>query len=355
MDRNFRWVETETGAEYPDLEGTAVFTRPCDYRTLHALAMRDAYGTRIVAELDDNYVAKRKLNLASRDWEDYRLVRETHMNILLHYDALIFSTAWLRDRYVKAYRQERRIRAKYLPELHVAGNHIDPDDWPERNPMRDDGRLRVGWMGSPSHLWDLKLAYPALLAAHRLGHEVVIIGFDPHWRPVDDYISGVRPEYPFEYTYIPWKDPLEYGRPKVGLPLDIAIAPLTHDEFNLGRTDVKFLEYTISGAATVASSTVYSRTAKHGETALLGQSREELEQNVLRLIADDSLRERLATNAAEYVRGERLIQHHVHEWREAVLGVGSPHSSDVDTPPDPSVSDKSGSISSPRSSQCSPV
>ena len=318
MDRDFRWQLTEDGAEYPDLEGTAVFTRPCDYRTVHAIAMRDNYGCRIVAELDDNYVAPGKFNLAIRDWDDPGLIKGTHMAILLYYDAIIFSTEWLRDRYVKEYRKELRLRAKHLPELHIAGNHIDPDDWPKRSPMRKDGKLRVGWMGSPSHIWDLKMAYPALLAAHRLGHEVVIIGFDPHWRPEDTYISGVRPQYPFEYTYIPWKNPLDYGRPEIGLPLDIAIAPLTHDEFNLGRSDVKALEYGISGAAVVASQTVYNRTLVHGETALLGQSREEHEQNVLRLIADDTLRENLAGNLAQYIREERLIQHHINDWRNAI-------------------------------------
>ncbi len=314
---------------YPDLEGTAVFTRPCEARFTHAMAMKDIYGTRIVAELDDNHLASGKTNLAIRYWEGD--VAGAHLNTLRHVDAVIFSTEWLRDHYTKEYRKRLGLKPRDLPEFHVCGNHLDPDDWPERSPMREDGRLRIGWMGSASHLWDLKHVYPALLAAYRLGHEVVIIGFDPKWRP-DDEATGVRthtgqrvlvrPQYPIEYTHIPWVDPTDYGRPKVGLPLDIALAPLRRDEFNLGRSDVKFIEYSISGAATIASPSVYGRTIQHGETGLLAESREEFEQQMLALIRDGALRSSLSENAAQYVREDRLLTNPVHhaEWSEAVLG-----------------------------------
>ncbi len=274
-DGDFRWRETEEGSEYPELEGAAVFTRPCQIRTIHALSMKETHGARISAELDDNYLTDAKFNLHIR--ETYRAEPYTpveHMKALLGFDAVIFSTDWLRDNYYKKYREMMRARPKHLPEFHVCGNHVDPDDWPERSPMRDDGRLRVGWMGSMSHLWDLKLAYPALLAASRLGHEIVIIGHDPGWRPTDN-VPGINPQHRFEYTHIPWVDPREYGRPEV---------------------------------------------LKHGETAWLGQSREELEQAVLRLIADTELRERLAANMTQYIREERLMEHHKHEWEAAILG-----------------------------------
>lgn len=153
---SFRWNETEDGAEYPDHEGAAVFTRPCEVRMTHALAMKEFHGARIVAELDDNYLAPGQFNLAMRDWWDADTAKQ-QLLVLKNFDAVVFSTKWLRDNYVKGYRRVLGLKEKKLPELHVCGNHVDPDDWPERSPQQD--RVRVGWMGSPSHLWDLKLAY----------------------------------------------------------------------------------------------------------------------------------------------------------------------------------------------------
>ena len=73
-DRTFRWVATEEGADYPDHEGTAVFTRPDEARATHALAMKDQ-GHRIVAEVDDNYFAPTKQNLSMRLRYDDRSTR----------------------------------------------------------------------------------------------------------------------------------------------------------------------------------------------------------------------------------------------------------------------------------------
>jgi glycosyltransferase involved in cell wall biosynthesis len=311
--RSFRWYLTDEGAVYPDHEGAAVFTRPDQARAVHALAMK-AGGARIVAEVDDNYLADPSQNVGMRMHYD-KDSGELFTNALACFDALVTSTDYLRDRYRKALRP---MAAKL--DYHVVGNHVDPADWPE--PVPSTGKLRVGWMGSDSHFRDIKLAYPALQWAAEAGHEVVLIGYDPRWHPQCAVagISGLRRGelFGFPYLSIPWVDPQHFKR--AAYPLDVALAPLERTDFNLGKSDVKFLEYTMSGAATVASNVeVYSRSIRHGETGLLAGSREELLRCVQRLCADRGLRDRLAKNAAQYVREERCIDQHADEWREAVL------------------------------------
>jgi glycosyltransferase involved in cell wall biosynthesis len=222
-----------------------------------------------------------------------------HLSALAAFDSVIFSTQWLADRYAQAFRELEQ----GVPEIHVCGNHIDPEDWPEPIPRR--GPLRVGWMGSPSHRLDLPLARLALQWAYSAGHEVRLIGYDPGFED-------------FTYYYHPWKAPGEYGRP--ALPLDIMVIPLARNRFNLGKSDVKVLEAAISGCAVVCSPTVYGETIKHEETGLLAGGPEELRSGVERLARDPGLRQELADNLQQYVREERLIQHHVHEWERAVCG-----------------------------------
>lgn len=316
--REFRWYLTDEGAAYPDHEGpTAVFTRPDGPRLLHAAAM-NAQGIRIVAECDDNYLAPKEQNIGMALRYDERS-RELHLKAMAGFDVLVFCTEYLRDTYRGALRRELGAKGQ---ELHVVGNHVDPDDWPERLPT-SDGRLRVGWMGSDSHLWDLELVYPALKWAADEGCEVVFIGYDPQWRPQAPIRSEAARRgatFGFQYTHIPWVDPATFERPRVAWPLDIGLAPLKRNAFNLAKSDVKFLEMAMSGAATVASNVVYSGSVRHGETGLLAETPEHFKRCVQELVRQPRLRERLASASAQYVREERTIDKYADDWREAVIG-----------------------------------
>jgi hypothetical protein len=112
--------------------------------------------------------------------------------------------------------------------------------------------------------------------AARNGCEVVLIGYDPHWHPqcAVDGIAGLSygDEFGFPHRQIPWVDPQQYGRDKAVYPLDIALAPLEVTAFNLGKSDVKALEYGMSGAAVVAQNMPVYQTLRHGETGFLAGS-----------------------------------------------------------------------------------
>jgi glycosyltransferase involved in cell wall biosynthesis len=198
----------------------------------------------------------------------------------------------------------------------VARNHINPEDWEDRTPILDapQEKIRVGWAGSHQHIWDLRLAAPALHLAKELGAEIVLIGLDPamHDKKWKEFLG--------EYTHIPWSTPEAYHRHY--LNLDIGIAPLVMNAHTLGKSDVKFLEYSMSGAATVAQNNpVYNKTIVHGETGLLAGSPDEMAFAVAELIQHKKLRRDLAAAAKQYVLEERTIQGNVHEWLDPIGGV----------------------------------
>lgn len=318
-DTLFPWT-VEPEVTYGSLEGeAAVFTRPDPTRAIHALSMKDTYGTRIVAEVDDNYLSDTKFNIYMKSNGFTAEHRTSHLKSIACMDAAIFTTEWLRDEYAKAIRAEFREYPK--PQMYVCGNHLWPQDWPIV--IERDGPLRVGWMGSPSHIWDVDIAWPALMYAKQEGCETVMIGYDP-----------VNPEHPVETprslhktkqwakvgaTNIPWIK-ME-GTRRLSLPLDIGLCPLLYNGFTLGKSDIKAVEYTIAGAAVVCSShPVYTKNWKHEETCLLAGSPSEMIDATKRLIRDSKLRRELVSNAQEYVRTDRDITKHAGEWRSAVLG-----------------------------------
>lgn len=321
----FQWQITENpdGAVYPAHEGTAVWIRPDPHRAFHAGFMRE-HGILTVSEVDDNYLANPRLNIFQRMQGFTPAHQSAHLKSMASMDRIVFSTVWLRDFYLRAMKKNLGMRKSELPEPFVCRNNIDIAQWPERNECQ--GRLRVGWMGSPSHIWDVDLAWNALLHASRLGCETFMIGYDPMdpdegRTPYETKSERSRMKIgqwgKVGYEHIPWIKPADYHR--ASLPLDIGLAPLLDNISTRGKSDVKFLEYTMSGAATIAQNTViYQDTIVHGETGLLVGSPREMMEAVDLLVKNETLRERLVRNAQQYVREERNGEVLRREWLDAV-------------------------------------
>lgn len=320
-DSVFPW-SIEPEITYGALEGdAAVFTRPDPPRGMHAQAMEEVYGVRTVAEVDDNYLSPTKFNIYMKSNGFDAKHRLSHLKSVSSMKAAIFTTEWLRDAYWKDIKKEFGGRGYRLPEMFVCGNHLFLEDWP--GPIKRDGPLRVGWMGSPSHLWDVDNIWPALMYAKQEGCETVMIGFDPsepeHAVESAKSLFKTKQWKKVGATNVPWRK-LD-GTTRMALPLDIGLCPLLYNQFTLGKSDIKAVEYTISGAAVVCQShPVYTRHWKHEETCLLAGSPNEFIEATKRLIRDPELRRSLVVAAQEYVRTERDITKHADTWREAVLG-----------------------------------
>jgi hypothetical protein len=311
----------EAEALFPELEGAAVFTRPCLARATLALMIR-RQGTLTVAETDDNYFAPDRQNIVSRFNAAGEKGFDLHAKAMASMARNVFSTAWLRDRYLREYR--RRFPGKGLPEPFVARNCVPDDAWPTVEPY--DGPLRIGYMGSVSHLWDVHIAHASFHAAKYKGATTRMIGYDPanpdpgvpaemrnkKSRAVSDKWAKVVDEA------IPWVAPGSYHRR--ALPLDIGLAPLRKSDFTMGKSDSKLLEYTISGAAVICSRhPVFERAGwVHERNALVAKSQEEMALHTLRLLRDPILRRDLVQAAQEMIRTERNSAVMRREWLEAV-------------------------------------
>lgn len=325
-DTSFRWrfdPDQDTNyIQYLDHEGeAAVWIRPDLTRATHAKAMREQLGIRTIAETDDNYLGNPRLNVFMRSNGFNHVARLAHMKAVASMDAIVFSTVWLRDHYHqqirRAFRSERKAGWKQ-PDMYVCRNHCPEADWPQ--PVERDGPVRVGWMGSPSHIWDVDLAWPALMHARNVGCETWMVGYDP--TNPDHAVTSPRAKQKVAawekvgFKHEDWK--LLDGR--LRLPFDIGLAPLLTNEFTLGKSDIKAIEYAISGAAPVVwNMPVYSDWA-HGETCLKVGSPQEAIDAVDLLARDGNLRQRIVAAARQYVREERGEKQLREEWGAAIRG-----------------------------------
>lgn len=157
------------------------------------------------------------------------------------------------------------------PNVVILPNSADPEEWTVR--PRQTG-VRIGWTGSVTHFQDLAIALPSireLQKRHPFTFVLQGICDDPsieafYARLVDRYGKAFSNSPPgksikrflaelrgIRYEFHPM---VEFGRhsEKVcELGLDIGIAPLVEDTFNQHKSCIKYYEYALSGAITVAS------------------------------------------------------------------------------------------------------
>lgn len=187
-------------------------------------------------------------------------------------------------------------------------------DWPwfravqAETPRKVPG-LTIGWAGGKRDDDDVAaMAVAWGRIARRYPHvRFVIQGHHPQifydhvpkariapieWLPLESYPAGVK-------------------------QIDIGCAPLADRPFNRAKTYIKALEYGATGAAVVASPTVYGQIVRHGSNGLIATTADEWEEALSALIDDHSLRLGLAAALAADVKRHYSLEANVLKWAAA--------------------------------------
>lgn len=216
-------------------------------------------------------------------------------------------------------------------------NSVDPEEWSVQ-PRREG--VRVGWSGSPTHFADLAVAldavrelqksrdftlvlqgicieptldelYAVLIAKHGKKFLTTPLG-----RAIKHFMAkleGVR------YEFHPNVPIARHATKVCELALDIGIAPLADDPFNRNKSCIKYYEYAMSGAVTVASRVLpYSV-----EVPVTAKNNRESWKEALGL-ALDADRAAMWSSQRDWVLANRNIETNVELWERAFAGVDDP-------------------------------
>ncbi len=205
-----------------------------------------------------------------------------------HADGFITSTAYLARHYSN----------KFNKPAWVFENYIDAHDprWsqkktPNENPV-------IGYMGSYSHITDLRLIIPAI-------KEVL----DSH-PSAEFHIMGAIPKELLELKEPRIKDlghdPDIRGYVKKIAHFDIGLIPLKNEPFNLAKSDLKFLEYSTLGIPSIISKIDTYKSAQ-GKALFARDRADDWAQAIFKLLDDRKKREKIAKTAQEYVLKNRAI------------------------------------------------
>lgn len=283
-------------------EGAAIWQFLGDNARDRIALQMQRQGTRTLMEVDDNYLRfapplygkhgawTRTHAEAAANGTGYSV--EMHRNVVPLMDGIIAATANLAEEY-----------GEYNDNVYHCPNSIDPDDWNVERVESDV--LRIGYYGSPSHMRDWPLVKKALKwASKQRDVEVVLIGFaPPAW-------SG---------HVLPWADSLFAARQNLGR-IDVGIAPLTINQWSVGKSDVKALEYAMAGVMPILQDAEPYAPWRSFWSPWMPSTAAEWDDAIRDVVATRDDVKTLAAVAKKYVLEYRTIQGNIDSWRRAVNG-----------------------------------
>lgn len=263
-------------------------------------------GVRLVVELDDDLVTdSARRRLMAHGYFESKL--DVLRRVLERADCVVVSTAPLAV-----------LASVSDAQVNVVPNSLDPTIWhvskEDGGGVGGDPAFRILYAGSATHSADLELLREPL--------ELI----RDEWRlPVVLETVGVTPVESGWHTTLPIPDSA-VNYPDFARWLQsqrhrwvMGVAPLAADPFNDAKSDLKFLEYSALGLATVASESLpYHGIEAHGGRLAAGDARS-WATAVSEALGDSVERARRVTSAESYLTSRRFEPANA-TWLAAVLG-----------------------------------
>lgn len=195
---------------------------------------------------------------------------------------------------------------QYNKNMVAITDYIDPCTRKAVNKKKDDGILRVGWMGSEMYSSEAEQFRNVFQNIHDKYPFVrfYLIGFGRNL--VNDYIQHV-PYVRYEH----------FNDVFASLGIDIGMTYLSYREISMAKTQLKVAEYAWLGIPSIASKTIYGDTkfAKKGH-CLIADEIEDYEEKLDSLIDDVDKAMTLGVNAENFAKENYDLHTHLGEWRK---------------------------------------
>jgi len=310
-----RWGERETDDAFT-WSDICVFQRWYAGRTHHWFRTMRLYGVRLVYELDDDCWRIERDNPFQSFYAREQL---DAMEDMVRAAALVTVPS----------RGLAEAMARWNRNVAVIPNGVDPGAF-DLPVARRAGEVRLGFAGSRTHDRDfapLLAALPRVLRRHPQAR-LVVVG-DPPTR-LAPMLRAERLMDRATFTgWVKWEGDPERGEPGLYETLaahgiDVCLVPLRESQFNRGKSNIKWVEASATGACTAAADVgIYAETIRDGVNGRLVAGNGEVRwQRVLEeLVEDAPQRERLWRAARAEVRGRYAYDRLAYEWAAALRGV----------------------------------
>lgn len=249
-------------------------------------------GMKVVYEIDDDLFNVPKWNPAYKILGQ-KTVQDNTKRFLENVDAVFTTTHQLKDTY-----------KNYCKRIYVLPNSVDYDVLIPRPPSNSKRKV-ILWQGSHTHLKDVEIIRKTL---EKLTKDDDV--FVKLWR-IDMGIKNTHlvPFVNFEDFYAMFSQLDGY----------IGLAPISAVQFNKGKSNLKFLDYTSHGMVTVASDFgEYANTIVDNATGLLANNPNEWYEKIRWLLNNEDEYNRILENAQKFVKENYDINKNYLLWKQAI-------------------------------------
>lgn len=274
------------------------------------MQMKARYGKPTLTEIDDYIFSIPTDNIASSVYSPGADLTKIILHQMKESDGLICSTPYLSDQYKEINRNRW-----------VVENVIDLRLWRELTPRKPRQGLTIGWMGGGTHNQDHRMIKEAVYQVLAKNEDVKFV-----------YVSGC--ECPDFFKHIPrlkWHFDFatidKYPKFIQKFKFDIGIAPLVDNNFNRGKSNLRWLEYSAMGIPTVASPLPhFAQSIAHDKNGLLCYTINDWISNLQRLISAPECRDTIGKAARLEVKDKWNLRSQGLKYEAAIkelLGAGT--------------------------------
>lgn len=214
-----------------------------------------------------------------------------------------------------------------IDNIYVVPNRLQLDELGDlMKPSQMNDKIRIGWAGGHSHidkLLNMGDVFKNLYKRHGDNIQFVFKGLDPEkmkspeQKEKLDKFHKMMEGLPFEsHGFTPQGDWKDYYKDLRDLNLDIFIAPAKDDAEHKGKSELKYLEGSVAGAATIAhniggfsDAITNNVTGKLIDINDLNRNNTQFERAIDELIVDEELREKIIANAREDMTNRYDVWH----------------------------------------------
>jgi glycosyltransferase involved in cell wall biosynthesis len=201
-------------------------------------------------------------------------------------DGIVVSTDYL-----------KKVYERYNDNVHVIPNAIDFNLW--NNPVtHGTKKVRIGWAGGANHERDLEImkeVIPVVLEKNKKAEFLFFNGVPEYLKHFGNRVRCVKK----------WFNITEYPKGLASLGIDIGLAPLVPNTFNMCKSNLKWLEMSALKTPIVASNVEpYKKSIVQGKSGYLCDSPRDWVDAIDNLINKESLRKRVGLEAYKQAKKE---------------------------------------------------
>lgn len=263
-----------------------VFQRQLAPASLSKMRYAQSRGVKCVYDIDDDLLSIPGSFAKARNFYNDPERRAIIITFLREADLITVSTESL----------ALALRAHTDRPIAILPNGIDEDYWLKTSVREEGEDITIGWMASESHRADTPLIADAvrevLSSCERTKfHTIGWIG--------DDILHGLQKDYRDRVIIEEWVDIADLPRKMASF--DIGLAPLLDINFNRCKSNIKFLQYSVLGAVTVASPIAPYAEIRHAYDGFLCDKADEWTATLKLLVDNEQQRKSVGKNAREMV------------------------------------------------------